>query len=398
MALLRGEEGGCAVIDLALIYTIFRFSYYIVFVGLHVALMLGIFLEWLREKKALKNASEELPTVSVIVPIHNESSRMKGLLLSLEVQNYPQAELIFVDDRSSDKSADMIAGFPEKLGPGRPQIKIISLKENPGPNHKQYALARGIEVSSGEFLLFTDADCKVPPFWIKGMVKRLSDKRIGVAIGPVLKSLGGKGFFHLYQCYEHGIRYVYLAGSVGLGAAGGGFGNNLILRRACLDAVGGYDKIPPSPTEDAALVSMIRSCTDYKIRAALGADVHVITQGEDSWKKLINQTLRWNNGGLFSPDSTTRLNYNFLMITITMGVLAFPLLPFIPSIWLLPAGPVTVMIFNTIANLGLFGVSLPRRNFSFGYALTLLFTPVYFALMTIMGFLGIKPEWKGEKV
>ena len=382
--------------DLALFYTIFRISYYVVFVGLHIALMLGIFLEWLRDKRALKSALGENPRVSVIIPVHNESHRIEGLLKSLAVQDYPEAEYIFVDDRSQDKSADMITAFIQQLE--KPAARIITLRENPGPNHKQYALARGIEVSSGEFLLFTDADCEIPPFWIRGMVKRMFDKKTGAAIGPVLKRSGGKGFFHLYQCYEHGVRYVYLAGATGLGAAGGGFGNNLILRRASLDAIGGYENVPPSPTEDAALISKIRSCSDYQIRAAVGPDVHVITQGEDSWKNMINQTLRWNNGGLFCPDLGTRLNYNFLMITITMGVLAFPLLPFFPSVWPLPLGPVTVMVFNTIANLGLFGVSLPRRRFCFGYALTLLFTPVYFALMTIMGFLGIKPEWKGEKV
>jgi hypothetical protein len=84
------------------------------------------------------------------------------------------------------------------------------------------------------------------------------------------------------------------------------------------------------------------------------------------------------------------------MITITMGVLGFPLLPFIPSVWPLPLGPITVMIFNTIANLGLFGVSLPRKTL--GYVLALLFTPIYFAFMTILGFLGVKPKWKGKKV
>ena len=384
--------------DNSLFFNIFRFSYYGIFVGLHIALQIGVILEWLRERKALKTPDTELPAVSVIIPVHNESLRIERLLKSLEAQDYPGAELIFVDDRSTDKSADMIAEFIRKSGREKPAVKIISLTENPGPNCKQYALARGIEVSTGEFLLFTDADCEIPQHWIRGMVKRMSDGEVGAAIGPVLKRSGGKGFFHLYQCYEHGVRYVYLAGAAGLGAAGGGFGNNMILRRASLDAVGGYDKVPPSPTEDAALVSRIRSCSKYKIRAVLGPDVHVITQGEDNWKNLINQTLRWNNGGIFSPDPATRINYNFLMITITMGTLAFPLLPFYPSIWPLPLGPFTVMVFNTIANLSQFGVSLPKRNFSFGYLLTLLFTPVYFSLMTIMGFLGIKPKWKGERI
>ena len=383
--------------DPSLVYAILRVSYYVIFVGLHIALMLGIFLEWLREKKALSVETGELPLVSVIIPVHNESRRVESLLQSLEAQDYPGPEYIFVDDRSRDNTVEILGkfagGFAGKQGP---KVKIIPLKENPGPNFKQYALARGIEASSGECLLFTDADCIVPPFWIRGMVKRLSAGKVGAAIGPVLKRPGGKGFFHLYQCYEHGVRYVYLAGAVGLGAAGGGFGNNIILSRACLDAVGGYDEVPPSPTEDAALISKIRSSTSYKIRAALGEDVHVITQGEKTWKDLISQTLRWNNGGLFSPDPATRFNYNFLMITISLGVLAFPFLPFFPSIWLLPLGPVTVMIFNTIANLVFFGVSLPRRKFA--YVLTLLFTPVYFTLMTILGFLGIKPKWKGEKI
>jgi cellulose synthase/poly-beta-1,6-N-acetylglucosamine synthase-like glycosyltransferase len=401
------------VVDFPFFFFIFRVFYYIAFVGLHAALMLGIFLEWLRDRGALKKASgesqreafprEELPqevlhAVSIIVPVHNEKGRIEALLKSLAAQDYPKAELIFVDDRSTDGSAALISRFIEALDPARFDARIVSLSENPGPNFKQYALARGIEAASGEFLLFTDADCAVPPSWIRGMAARLSDSRIGAAIGPVLKRPGGKGFFHLYQCYEHGVRYVYLAGAVGLGAAGGGFGNNLILRRSCLDMIGGYDSIPPSPTEDAALVSKIRSSSKYRIRAAVCPDVHVITQGEANWRDLIKQTLRWNNGGLFCPDPITRINYSFLMITISLGVLAFPFLLFFPFIWLLPLGPVTVMILNTIANLGLFGVSLPGKRFGFGYLLTLLFMPVYMTLMTVMGYLGIKPDWKGQKV
>lgn len=380
------------MMDIVFFCDIFRFSYFVIFVGLHIALMTGVFLEWLRDKRALKNTATTLPEVSVIIPVHNESLRIEGLLRSLAAQDYPRVEIIFVDDRSRDETPDMITAAMKNL----PRARMITLKENPGPNYKQYALARGIEVSSGELLLFTDADCEMSPRWIQAMVKRMSDKKTGVAIGPVLKRGDGKTFFDLYQCFEHGIRYVYLVGATGLGAAGGGFGNNLILRRASLDAVGGYENIPPSPTEDAALISKIRSCSEYTIRSAVGTDTRVITQGESSWKALVNQTLRWNNGGLFSPDGVTRFNYTFLMVTISMGIVTIPLLPFIPSIWPLPLGVLVSMTFNTIANLGLFRTSLPRR--SFAYILTLLFTPVYFTFLTALGFLGVKPTWKGETV
>jgi cellulose synthase/poly-beta-1,6-N-acetylglucosamine synthase-like glycosyltransferase len=377
-----------------LLYNIFRFGFALVFAGLHIALMAGLYMEWKRDKKARLNpaAGSWMPKVTVIIPVHNESSHMEGIFRSLEAQDYPEAEFIFIDDRSSDESAGQIASFIKN----KPSMRMITLTENSGLNHKQFALARGIEVSSGEFFLFTDADCEIPQGWIAAMVKRMADTRVGAAIGPVLKKPGGKGFFHLYQCFEHGVRYMYLAGSTGLGAAGGGFGNNLILRRASLEAIGGYESVPPSPTEDAALVARIRACSDFQIRAAIGSDVHVITKGEMGWKDFINQTLRWNNGGLFSPDLSTRLNFGFLMITISMGILAIPALPFFPSIWPLPTAVILSMTANTIATLSLFGCSLPKKGSA--YALQLLFTPVYFTFLTIIGFCGIKPEWKGSKI
>jgi cellulose synthase/poly-beta-1,6-N-acetylglucosamine synthase-like glycosyltransferase len=383
-------------------FDFFRFGFAAVFVGLHCALMAGLFLEWLRDravcrKKLLEGSAEKLPRVSVIIPIHNESLRMEGLLKTLGLQNYREAEFVFIDDRSSDDSAAMISGFVRR----QPLARIVSLTENPGPNRKQFALGKGIAVSSGEFILFTDADCEIPPDWIGAMVRRMADRQVGAAIGPLFKKFegpGGRGmgFFHLYQCFEHAVRYMYLTASTGLGAAGGGFGNNLILRRECLDAVGGYEKVPPSPTEDAALVARIRSCSDYKVRAATGADVHVFTRGEKSWEALINQTLRWNNGGLFSPDLPTRLNFGFLMVTISMGILAIPALPFCLSLWPLPAAVMLSMTFNTIAVMALFGVSLPRKGAA--YILQLVFTPMYFTFLTILGFCGLKPAWKGSKV
>jgi cellulose synthase/poly-beta-1,6-N-acetylglucosamine synthase-like glycosyltransferase len=170
----------------------------------------------------------------------------------------------------------------------------------------------------------------------------------------------------------------------------------MILRRAALDAIGGYEAVPPSPTEDAALVSLIRTRSPYTVRAALGSDVHVITGGETNWKDFINQTLRWNNGGLFSPDRSTRLNFGFLMITISMGILAIPLTPFVPSLWPLPAAVMLSMTGNTIATLALFGASLPKKRAA--YIIQLIFTPMYFTFLTILGLCGVKPRWKGQLI
>jgi cellulose synthase/poly-beta-1,6-N-acetylglucosamine synthase-like glycosyltransferase len=392
-----------------LLFDILRFGHGIFFVALQTALMAGVFLEWRRERRvcalAARKAAAEggwAPAVSVIVPVHNEERRMAGLLESLAFQNYPGAEYIFVDDRSSDGSAAMLAGFAA----GRQDVRIVTLEENPGPNHKQYALGRGIDAAGGEFLLFTDADCQVPPGWIRAMVERMADERIGALIAPVFKRKDARGFFYSYQCYDHVVRYVYLAGAAGLGAAGGGFGNNLILRRSCLEAVGGYGAVPPSPTEDAALVSSIRSSTAYAVRSAIGWGAHVFTGPERSWRNFISQTLRWNNGGLFSPEPVTRVNYTVLMLVISTGVLAIPLLPLLPELWPMPAGVFIVMLENTIGALCIArrakisrrekASSLPPSRLL--WLPELIFMPFYMTAMTIMGYLGIKTDWKGSEV
>jgi cellulose synthase/poly-beta-1,6-N-acetylglucosamine synthase-like glycosyltransferase len=383
-------------------YNIFRFGFALVFVGLHCALMAGLFLEWRRDRRSRLLARSRwgvtgkesgrpgYPAVSVIVPVKNEALRVEGLLGSLAVQDYPEAEYIFIDDRSTDAGPQMLRAFAET----RERVTVITLTENAGPNHKQYALCRGIEAASGEFFLFTDADCEVPPGWIYAMITRMADDRTGITIGPVFKRSGGRGFFHLYQCFDHAVRYTYLAASTGLGAAGGGFGNNLILRRTALDAIGGYDAVPVSPTEDAALISRVRSHSAYRIRSACGADVPVITKGERSWKAFINQTLRWNNGGLFSPDPVTRCNFSFLMVTIAMGIIALPALPFLPSLWPLSAAVLLSMTMNTVVTLGFFRASLPKAGAA--YILQTIFTPVYFTLLTVLGFCGVKAHWKDD--
>ncbi|GHV60776.1 hypothetical protein AGMMS49587_03250 [Spirochaetia bacterium] len=376
-----------------ILYDILRYGHGIFFVGLQTCLMGGVFREWRRDRQACRLAgSGAAPRVSVLVPIHNEERRMEGLLQSLAAQDYEWAEYIFIDDRSTDESPALLSRFAA----GRRDVKIITLGENPASNHKQYALGKGLEQARGEFFLFTDADCEVKPGWIRAMVQRMADDGVGAVIAPVFKKEEGRGFFYSYQCYDHVVRYVYLAGAAGLGAAGGGFGNNLILRRACLEAVGGYGAVPPSPTEDAALISRIRALTQYEVRAAVGPGTHVKTGAEHSWKTFINQTLRWNNGGLFSPEMLTRINYNLLMIVISTGILAIPLLPFFPGLWPMPLGVFIVMIENTIGSLCIAKSSLPRPRFC--WIPELLFTPVYFTLMTIMGYLGIKTNWKGSRV
>jgi hypothetical protein len=87
------------------------------------------------------------------------------------------------------------------------------------------------------------------------------------------------------------------------------------------------------------------------------------------------------------------------MFLTAASVLAVPLLPFFPGLWPLPTGLCIVMIENTIAVFTIFRGKLPKGGpLGFGYFLCLLFTPLYFTLMTILGCCRIKVQWKGERI
>ncbi|MDR2144683.1 MAG: glycosyltransferase, partial [Treponema sp.] len=145
-------------------YTVFRIVFFAVFTGLHAVLMAGLFLEWRRDRRALRQAApgpaatgqgqggvDAEALVSVVVPFRNEERRMKALLAGLAAQDYPKKEFIFVDDRSEDGTGALLRAFAEKEA----RVSVITLKENPGPNHKQFALEKGLEKAKGTLILFT---------------------------------------------------------------------------------------------------------------------------------------------------------------------------------------------------------------------------------------------------
>jgi cellulose synthase/poly-beta-1,6-N-acetylglucosamine synthase-like glycosyltransferase len=351
-------------------------------------------MEKRRERKALRSLSGPLPSLSIVIPAKNEQDNLVALFDSLNAQDYPgPMEVVLIDDRSTDATLRLFQDFQASAAF---PVQILHLDENPGPNFKQKALERGIDLATGEYLLFTDADCTMAPGWVATMTALLADERTALAIAPVYKRIEGPGFFRLFQAFDHAMRYMYLTGGAGLGVPCGGFGNNLIIRKTALDAIGGYAAVPYSVTEDAALVSCIRSCKDFRIRAGMSESSRVVTMPVSGWRELVAQGLRWNNGGLFAPDLETRLVFGALAFSIAAGILALPLVPVVPGLWLLPAAILAAMLMNTIATVRMAGTLLstswPRL------ALQLAYMPIHFTLLTLLGLLGIQVRWKGERL
>ena len=114
-----------------------------------------------------KNKSDiHLPFVSIIVPARNEQDNIERCLLSLLHQDYPNFEVIVVDDNSTDNTLKIIQDIRCRIrgsGEDKPlpidRLKIMSLTEKPDKwTGKTWASEQGYLHSSGNILLFTDAD------------------------------------------------------------------------------------------------------------------------------------------------------------------------------------------------------------------------------------------------
>ena len=107
-------------------------------------------------------------SVSIVVSAYNEEGNIEPLYKELKKVlssvKLDKKEIIFVDDGSSDKTYDKCKALQEKDA----DVKIVHLKRNFG---HEIAMTAGMDYSSGDAVIFMDADLQHPPVYIKQMIE-----------------------------------------------------------------------------------------------------------------------------------------------------------------------------------------------------------------------------------
>jgi glycosyltransferase involved in cell wall biosynthesis len=115
-------------------------------------------LPWLKDFPSA--ADSECPKISLIFAARDEQERLPQALATLLEIDYPQLEIIAVDDRSTDATARILDDFAAT----HHRLHVVHIPELPaGWLGKPHALQKGYEASTGDWLLFTDADVKFKP-------------------------------------------------------------------------------------------------------------------------------------------------------------------------------------------------------------------------------------------
>ncbi|WP_100614247.1 glycosyltransferase [Confluentibacter citreus] len=113
--------------------------------------------------------------ISVIICAKNEAENLKNFLPSIISQDYPNFEIVLINDASYDDTLEVMEAFSGKHS----NIKIVDVKNTEAFwGNKKYALTLGIKASKYNYLLFTDADCKpVSKNWIKEMSAHFNNEK-----------------------------------------------------------------------------------------------------------------------------------------------------------------------------------------------------------------------------
>jgi poly-beta-1,6 N-acetyl-D-glucosamine synthase len=130
-----------------------------------------------RDRERRPSALTTYPLVSVIVPAHNEEKTIEATIHTLKEANYPNLEIIVVNDGSTDRTKEVLQGFALR--------REILLVNRPQAGGKAVAFNTGAAIAAGEILVMIDADVALARDAIKKLVVHFEDSIVGAASGNV---------------------------------------------------------------------------------------------------------------------------------------------------------------------------------------------------------------------
>ena len=234
--------------------------------------------------------------ISILVAVRNESANIISCLQSLENLNYGKnyatdyrnqnLEILIGNDASEDNTEELIQNFIAD----KPHFQLVSIKTQVAKLHgKPNVLAQLAHHAHGEWLFFTDADVQVPIDWIDEM---LCHEKHEIALITGFTSIIPTTFFATLQALDWtfylGCMHIFSSLNLPMTA----MGNNMAVRKQVYDAVGGYENIAFSVTEDYALFKTITT-QGFGFQQLASEKVLAFTKPSVSLSDFIQQRQRW---------------------------------------------------------------------------------------------------------
>ncbi|NJB81869.1 glycosyltransferase [Wenyingzhuangia aestuarii] len=289
----------CIIIAIHIVYYVFAFNFF---------------------NFSKKKEQTNTPPVSVVVCAKNEAQNLKKLLPELVKQQYPDFELVLINDRSYDETEDIYSEYAEKYS----FIKLVNVQESDHfYGNKKYALTLGIKAATNDCLLFTDADClPKSEFWIQEMASQYNgETKIVLGYGPyqtTANSLLNK--LIRYETILTALQYFSFAK---LGMPYMGVGRNLLYSKEVFLKNKGFNQyVKIMSGDDDLLINQIANAENTAI--CFEEQSHMVSAPKTTFKELVTQKRRH-----ISTSDYYKKHHKFILGTYALNRLLFWLiLPF----------------------------------------------------------------------
>lgn len=347
----------------------------------------------LRRMDAFSPASR-WPSVSVLLPVRDEVDNITEALSSLLAQEYPDFEVLVLDDHSTDGTASRLANFAAQNS----RLKILPSRPLPdGWLGKHWACQQLAEAAAGELLLFTDADVRHDPQALRHAVSALDALNADLLSAFPRQQVVRWGerlvvptlmffFFSFFPTLViHWLKWPPLALSIG---------QFMLFRRPAYFAVGGHEAVKSNPVDDIALSQRVKR---------LGLRVRLVDGGRllrCRMYKSFGQAVEGFSKNLFAAFGFRVLLHIFVWAWVLLTLWQPLVLAGLHALHLLPADwPIWPSAVAAIEWVALWGLAMGRFRFPF-YLLPLyplnvtIFAGIAFRSMLLS--LRGRATWKGR--
>ncbi len=260
-----------------------------------------------------KKISSSPEPVSVIICAWNEEDNLKKHLQSILEQDYPEYEVIVVNDHSLDETDLLLQAWQKKYS----HLRVVNLtRDNVNMRGKKFAISIGIKGAKYDRLVFTDADCRPKSkHWLKMMSSHLrSETKLVLGFGGFEKRKGLLNKLYRYESVHIAMQYLSYALA---GIPYMGVGRNLAYDKELFFQTKGFIKHRHVASgDDDLLVNEVANGHNTVIE--IEADAHTVSEPIESWAAWWLQKRRHLSTGSFY-----RLGTKFFLGIFTLSHLVF---------------------------------------------------------------------------
>ncbi len=234
---------------------------------------------------------DEYPPVSVVICAKNEAENLKKNLKVVLIQNYPDFEVIIVNDQSTDNTIEVLAEYFDR----NENLRLFNIKpgEKPLPG-KKFALKTGIENAKNDIIVVTDADCKpVSAHWLEHLVgSYLSDTDFVLGYSPFYKAPTLLNKLARYENVMTAMQYLSFA-KVGMPYMG--VGRNMSFRKSLFEGWDHKSGKNISSGDDDLFVNALARAKNTEL--CLHKDSFTYSEAKNTWSEWIRQKTRHVSSG-----------------------------------------------------------------------------------------------------